>query len=96
MSTEAKTNGYTEIADYKGKTVVAFCANYIYTGTFEMMNHEVLVLSDPYIVYETGAFTDEDWKDAQHLPQNEVRIERTAIESMGIVARQKKGAAKKK
>ena len=70
-----------------GKNVVVFCSNYIYSGVLERLAHDVIELSEPSIVYETGAFTDAKWKDAQRMPVNLLRIERSAVESMGEVVR---------
>jgi len=65
-----------------GKQVVVLCANYIYTGVLEAVGHDVLVLSSPSIIYETGAWSDDAWRDAQRLPARRITIERTASESM--------------
>lgn len=73
--------------DLNGKNVVIFCANYIYSGVLEKLSHDIVELSEPSIVYETGAFTESNWKDAQRLPMRLLRIERSAIESMGEVVR---------
>jgi hypothetical protein len=67
-----------------GKTVTLFCANYIYTGKLEGVNVTCVKLSSPKIVYETGAFTDKDWKDAQSLP-NDLYIQLGLVESFTIL-----------
>lgn len=67
-----------------GETVTFFCLNYIYTGKLEGVNKTCILLSSPKIVYETGAFSDKSWKDAQSLP-NTLYIQTNAIESFGIV-----------
>ncbi len=64
-----------------GKLIVVMCANYIYTGILSEMRPDVLVLSEPSIVYETGSWSDETWKDAQRLPTPSITIERSAGES---------------
>ncbi len=51
-----------------GKRVTLFCANYIYTGKLVGVNDHDLLLEDAAVVYETGAFTEKSWKDAQSLP----------------------------
>jgi hypothetical protein len=66
-----------------GEVVTVFCANYIYTGKLTGVNDTCILLTDPSIVYETGAFSDKEWKDAQKLPTPEWYIERSAIESFG-------------
>ena len=68
--------------DLIGKQVVVMCANYIYTGVLEEVRHDVLVLSSPSIVYETGEWSDDTWRDAQRLPARRITIERTAAEAL--------------
>lgn len=67
-----------------GETITCFCAVYIYTGKLVGVNRTCIKLENPKIVYETGAFTDKNWKDAQALP-NEMYIQMGLIESFGIV-----------
>jgi len=67
-----------------GKRVTLFCMNYIYTGELEGVNDTCVKLRDAYIVYETGAFTDTNWKDAQKLSK-EFYVQTAAIESFGVV-----------
>lgn len=66
-----------------GKRVTLFCINYIYTGELEGVNDTCVKLKDVYIVYETGSFSDSQWKDAQKLAK-EFYIQTSAIESFGI------------
>ena len=67
-----------------GQRVTLFCLNYIYTGNLTGVNETCVLLEEPAIVYETGAFNTKDWKDAQKLP-NSLYVQRGAIESFGIV-----------
>ena len=67
-----------------GQTVTLFCVNYIYTGKLVGVNQTCVLLENPKIVYETGAFTTKDWKDAQALLNN-IYIQLSAVESFGIV-----------
>jgi hypothetical protein len=59
-----------------GERVILFCANYFYTGKLSGVNKLTVKLDDPQIVYETGPFSDKQWKDAQsmHVPELYVRI----------------------
>ena len=66
------------------ETITLFCANYIYTGKLVGVNDEFVKLENPFIVYETGAFTEKKWKDAQALP-NEIYVMKSAIESFGVI-----------
>ena len=51
-----------------GETITVFCALYFYTGKLVGVNSTCIKLEDTYIVYETGAFSKMDEKDAQKLP----------------------------
>lgn len=67
-----------------GQTVTFFCVNYIYTGTLAGVNDTCILLENPKIVYETGAFHTKEWKDAQALPSS-LYIQTAAIESFGVI-----------
>ena len=67
-----------------GERVTLFCLNYIYTGRLVGVNEMCVLLTDAAIVYETGAFTDKKWKDAQPLP-NELYVQVGAIESFTVL-----------
>ena len=65
-----------------GERVTLFCMNYIYTGVLTGVNETCVLLTDAAIVYETGAFTERDWKDAQKLP-HDWYVQINSIESFG-------------
>ena len=67
-----------------GQRITCFCAVYIYTGTLIGVNQTCIKLKDPAIVYETGSFTEKNWKDAQKL-SNELYLQLGMIEAFGIV-----------
>jgi hypothetical protein len=67
-----------------GKRVTLFCSNYIYTGNLSGVNDTCVLLTDAYIVYETGSFSDNQWKDAQKLAK-EFYVQINAIESFGLL-----------
>jgi hypothetical protein len=67
-----------------GERITIFCAVYIYTGKLIGVNDEYVLLSDAAIVYETGDFHDEKWKDAQTLP-NDWYVQKSMIESFGVM-----------
>ena len=48
-----------------GQQVEIRCNVYIYTGTLVGVNDSCVKLNRCAIVYETGAFTDKQYKDAQ-------------------------------
>ena len=67
-----------------GEQVTLFCLNYIYTGKLVGVNDSFIKLENAAIVYETGAFTDSKFKDAQPLPQDHY-IMLSAVESFGLL-----------
>ena len=67
-----------------GKVVTFFCATYIYTGKLVSVSKTGVKLTKASIVYETGAFTDSNWKDAQGLP-HDVYIMLSSVESFMIL-----------
>lgn len=66
-----------------GKKVTLFCANYFYTGILIGVNRKCVLLEDPAIVYETGPWTDAQFKDEQKLGFKEWYVMVSAIESFG-------------
>ena len=68
-----------------GQEVTFFCINYIYVGKLIGVNKDCVKLESPKIVYETGEFSEKDWKDAQSLPHKYFYIATQAIESFGIM-----------
>lgn len=68
-----------------GETITVFCMCYFYTGKLVGVNSTCIKLQDPYIVYETGSFTEKGWKDAQKLPQKYWYVQTSAIESFGVM-----------
>lgn len=66
------------------QNITLFCGVYIYTGKLVGVNETCVKLENAKIVYETGAFTSSDWKDAQLLP-HEWYVTLQSIESFGIL-----------
>ena len=48
-----------------GEEVILFCINYSYAGKLAGVNAADVLLENARFVYETGAFGDAKWKDAQ-------------------------------
>lgn len=67
-----------------GERVTLFCMNYIYTGKLTGVNDTCILLTDAAVVYETGAFTEKGWKDAQSLP-GDWYVQTGSIESFGVL-----------
>ena len=67
-----------------GKQVTIFCSIYIYTGKLVGVNKDDIKLEGARLVYETGAFSDKKFKDAQAINPNKSWYIRTqSIESYG-------------
>ena len=66
-----------------GKNIEVFCGIYIYAGKLVGVNDKCIKLSNPHLVYETGAFTDEKYKDAQSMGREFHYIATGFIESFG-------------
>lgn len=66
-----------------GKNVEIFCGNYIYAGKLVGVNTTCVKLANPHLVYETGAFLDKKYRDAQHMGREFHYIASTLIESFG-------------
>lgn len=71
------------LESYLGERVLLFCVNYIYTGLLVGVNQTCVRLDDPYIVYETGAFSQPGYKDAQKLHASPLYVQISAIEAFG-------------
>lgn len=66
-----------------GKNVEIFCGIYIYAGKLVGVNDKCVKLANPHLVYDTGAFTDKKYSDAQAMNREFHYIATTFIESFG-------------
>lgn len=66
-----------------GEQVMLFGLNYIYAGQLSGVNDSFVQLTGAKIVYETGSFKEEGYKEAQPLPGDVWYVQRGAIESFG-------------
>jgi hypothetical protein len=78
--TEVENEGMLKLM---GKRVTFFCLNYIYVGELIGVNDTCVLISNPAIVYETGAFSGKKYKDEQSLCISEFYIQKNCIESFG-------------
>lgn len=67
---------------FLGEKVLLMCANYFYTGKLIGVNESCVLLENAAIVYETGAFTEPAYKDAQVIAPLWY-VQTAAIESFG-------------
>ncbi len=79
---EIEGEGLTKLL---GEKVTIFCLNYIYTGELIGVNEDCVLLKNPAIVYETGPFDKKDWDDCQSLNVDEWYVQKSAIESFGVL-----------
>lgn len=77
---EVEESGLIELL---GKKVTFFCLNYIYAGKLTGVNDTCVEIEDPAIVYETGAFSNKNYKDEQSLNVKKFFISMNCIESFG-------------
>ena len=85
MKTIVETKDAEGFEAFLGEKVSIWCLNYIYTGRLVGVNATCVKLADASIVYETGAFTDTGWKDAQSVPWKTHYVQISAVESFGGV-----------
>lgn len=78
---EVEGEGFLALMDQR---ITVFAMNYIYTGKLTGVNATCILLEDAAIVYETGAFNEPKWKDAQALPKP-IYIQLAAIEAFTIL-----------
>jgi hypothetical protein len=64
-----------------GKKVLLMCINYFYAGVLEGVSSDFVKLSDPQIVYETGDWSNKQWKNAQSMCVNELYVRVPSIEA---------------
>ena len=78
---EVKEEGLIKLL---GQNVTFFCMNYFYTGELIGVNETCILLKEPKIIYETGSFSDSNWKDVQRVC-DELYIQISLIEAFGKV-----------
>lgn len=64
------------------KNVVVMCTSYIWNGKLTGVNDKFIELTDPYLVYETGPWTSQEWRDAQKIPSNKIFVMLAQIETI--------------
>jgi len=77
---EVKEEGFLSLL---GKNVEIYCGVYIYAGKLVGVNSSCVKLANPHLVFETGAFSDKKFKDAQHMGREFHYVATTLIESFG-------------
>ena len=65
------------------ENVLLFGLNYIYAGKLVGVNDKFVKLENAKIVYETGPFSDKNYKDAQSTNTPFWYVQTAAIESYG-------------
>ena len=85
MKIVTETTATEGLESLLGQNVTLFCMNYIYTGKLVGVDDVQVKLDDAKIVYETGAFTEKGWADAQPLPTGTWYVRLATVESFGIL-----------
>ena len=67
-----------------GQQVTLMCACYFYTGKLIGVNDECVLLEDPAIIYETGAWSNKTWADCQSMGMKEWYVMKSMVESFGV------------
>ena len=67
-----------------GEKIFIMCSSYFYTGVLEGVNTNCVLLKNPSIVYETGAWSEKAYKDMQSLNKDSWYVMIHAIESFGL------------
>lgn len=67
-----------------GKQVLLLCSSYFYTGLLVGVNKKFVLLQNPSIVYDTGAFDKSGYTDVQRLHTSEFYVMIQAIEAFGL------------
>ncbi len=67
-----------------GERVLLMCAGYFYEGKLMGVNAQCVELSDPGIVYETGAFDKKEYSDLQKMHTEKWFVSIPLIESFGL------------
>jgi hypothetical protein len=78
--TEVENKGLEKLL---GETVTLFCLNYFYNGKLTGVNDTCVLLENPAIIYETGSWDNDSWKDIQKMGIEELYVQKQAIESFG-------------
>jgi len=85
MKVLVETKEVTEegIISLLGKNVEIWSGIYIYAGKLVGVNEKCIKLANPHVVYETGAFSDRKYKDAQHMAREFHYVTMNFLESFG-------------
>jgi hypothetical protein len=67
-----------------GENVLLLCANYFYAGKLVGVNKSCVELENPSTVYETGAWENKSYADAQKMHVKKWYVQLEAIESFGL------------
>jgi hypothetical protein len=67
---------------FLGGKILLMCGNYFYLGTLMGINDSCVMLKDAHIVYETGPWSDGQYKDTQRIA-DVWYVQIAAIESFG-------------
>lgn len=70
-----------------GERVILLCVNYFYAGKLAAVSGTSATLEDASVVYETGEWGAQKWKDAQPIGRKAWYVRVDSIESYGLEAK---------
>jgi hypothetical protein len=81
LITDVENEGFEKLF---GETVTLFCLNYFYNGKLIGVNDTCVLIESPKLIYETGKWTDDNWKNAQNMGIQELYVQKQAIEAFAV------------
>ena len=85
MKTKPEITTVVEVANeglvsLLNENVLIMCMNYFYFGKLTGVNDTCIKLEKAHIIYETGSFSDKNFKDKQFV-SDELYVQTSSIES---------------
>lgn len=87
MKRLVETETKDELEKYLDKQIVFLCSNYFYTGKLVGFNDDFFTIKDPAIIYETGSWSNKEWKDCQKMNEDEISVMKHSIECFFITTK---------
>lgn len=72
-----------------GKNVTLLCTNCFYTGKLIGVNKNGVLLENASVVSDTKSFSDPKWKNVESLGKKNWYVQKSAIESFGVLPKSK-------
>lgn len=82
LITEEENEGLLSLL---GQTITVMGAVYFYTGKLVGVDETCIKIENPKIIFETGPYTDKEWKNAESLNVKYWYVKLDMIESFGVL-----------